>query len=779
MTKTLLVVSFFLCALSAISYQAHSQTLAVGDIAIIGYNSDDVATNDDFCFVALVTIPANTVIHFTDFGWCSGIDFTGFQKPVTCGPSTGAASDGAITWTATSQVNAGTQVRIQCKNLLTATTGTVTGLQATYNVPSDYLSLATGGDQIFAFQGSLASPTIITGINMDGNWAASMGQCQFTSSISTRPATLNSTNSIAITPEIDNAVYNCVVTSGTPAELRAAIYNLANWTVHDVIPFPLPLSATFTSGSCAAPAVTANPQNRNICAGNNTTFTLSASGTGLTYQWQANTGSGFTNLANIAPYSTTTTSTLTVTGASVGMNGNAYRCVVTGTCGSANSTAGTLAIVSLNASVVTNNAACTGISNGSATVSISGGSPTYAYQWTPTGGTAAAAINLAAGDYSVLITDGNGCTTTRPVTIGANSGSNTGALAALPGAGMVTQTQPVATEGATYSDGNCNLVTTVQPSGASPVTGNVTTKVWVESSVPTVGNKPYVARHYEITPAVSPATATGTVTLYFLQSEFDNFNAAAGSVLDLPAHPADAAGIGNLRIAKYSGTSNDNSGSPSSYTNGSTVINPDDSHIIWNGISGRWEVSFPVAGFSGFIAQTSTFTLPVTWVYFHTEDRGGKVLLKWQTGAEWNCKEFIIEHSVDGRSFSAIGSLSCTGNTTSATDYSFLHEGPGGKDNYYRIREVDADGKILLSDVRKINMSSVEKVFSILTNPVVGGRLEVQFYQNSLASIYNSTGQVVRREAVVKGARVIECGELKQGTYILKSGNVSKRFIIQ
>jgi len=58
-----------------------------------------------------------------------------------------------------------------------------------------------------------------------------------------------------------------------------------------------------------------------------------------------------------------------------------------------------------------------GGNDGSATVSVSGGTAPYTYAWSPSGGTTDTATNLAAGTYSVLITDANGCTTTQSVVI--------------------------------------------------------------------------------------------------------------------------------------------------------------------------------------------------------------------------------------------------------------------------------------------------------------------------------------------------------------------------
>ena len=64
-----------------------------------------------------------------------------------------------------------------------------------------------------------------------------------------------------------------------------------------------------------------------------------------------------------------------------------------------------------NASVVTN-VSCFGGSNGAVNVVANGGTAGYAYSWSPSGGNSANATGLTAGNYSVTITDANGCSTT-------------------------------------------------------------------------------------------------------------------------------------------------------------------------------------------------------------------------------------------------------------------------------------------------------------------------------------------------------------------------------
>jgi subtilisin-like proprotein convertase family protein len=76
------------------------------------------------------------------------------------------------------------------------------------------------------------------------------------------------------------------------------------------------------------PAITAQPVATTICATSNATFSVTATGTALTYQWQVSTNncSTYTNITGA------TAATLNLTGVTSAMNGNGYRCIVSGVC---------------------------------------------------------------------------------------------------------------------------------------------------------------------------------------------------------------------------------------------------------------------------------------------------------------------------------------------------------------------------------------------------------------------------------------------------------------
>ncbi len=170
--------------------------------------------------------------------------------------------------------------------------------------------------------------------------------------------------------------------------------------------------------ACVPPVITANPPNRFICSGGNTTFGISATGA-TAYQWQVDSGSGFSTVSDGGVYSGATTTTLTITGATAAMTGYTYRCVAingSGGC-STNSNGATLSISNIITAGSKSDATCNGVANGAAAVSASGGATPYSYSWSPSGGTGSVATGLPAGSYTVTVTDNIGCTATRSYTI--------------------------------------------------------------------------------------------------------------------------------------------------------------------------------------------------------------------------------------------------------------------------------------------------------------------------------------------------------------------------
>ncbi|UEG49096.1 carbohydrate-binding protein [Ferruginibacter lapsinanis] len=107
-----------------------------------------------------------------------------------------------------------------------------------------------------------------------------------------------------------------------------------NWQVYQTANVTTPLLTTgkqimrivFEKGNSNINFVNFNLINWISCPNSNTVLIAGNFKTGDTYQWQINTGSGFTDLTNNLLYSGVNTDTLTLQNASSSMYGNLYRC---------------------------------------------------------------------------------------------------------------------------------------------------------------------------------------------------------------------------------------------------------------------------------------------------------------------------------------------------------------------------------------------------------------------------------------------------------------------
>ena len=134
-----------------------------------------------------------------------------------------------------------------------------------------------------------------------------------------------------------------------------------------------------------APAISTHPTDITLCASSNHTFTVAATGAGLSYQWQSSP-SGCAGPWTDIPAATSNSYTLT--GITTGQNNTGYRCIVTGTCAPiATSNCAVLSVVTSVAitNQPSNAIVCAG-SNTSFTVAGSGSGIIYQWQVSIDGG---------------------------------------------------------------------------------------------------------------------------------------------------------------------------------------------------------------------------------------------------------------------------------------------------------------------------------------------------------------------------------------------------------
>lgn len=164
--------------------------------------------------------------------------------------------------------------------------------------------------------------------------------------------------------------------------------------------------------------------------------------------------------------------------------------------------------------------------------------------------------------------------------------------------------------------------------------------------------------------------------------------------------------------------------------------------------------------------QKITGTLPVEWSNFHAKlNEQQEVVLAWRTIAERNNSHFLVERSSDGEQFYSIGKVEAGGTTTGLKDYHFTDTSPEVGTNYYRIQQVDANGKTSTSSVVSVLLSAGSDdapVIVLYPNP---GKDEVFFSEAAAYELFDAQGRLLTT-GTANGA--LDVSEFDAGVYFVK-----------
>lgn len=108
-----------------------------------------------------------------------------------------------------------------------------------------------------------------------------------------------------------------------------------------------------------------------------------------------------------------------------------------------------------------------------------------------------------------------------------------------------------------------------------------------------------------------------------------------------------------------------------------------------------------VTSFSPF-AVANFMALPVTWLNLSGKNNGADNLISWSTANETNNHHFVVEVSADGRDWTEAGQVPGANNSTSEQHYSFLHKNVPYSTAWYRIKQVDNDGRYSYSKIIRV-----------------------------------------------------------------------------
>lgn len=267
-----------------------------------------------------------------------------------------------------------------------------------------------------------------------------------------------------------------------------------------------------------------------------------------------------------------------------------------------------------------------------------------------------------------------------------------------------------------------------------------------------------------------PGTSAGLLTI-------SAGTVASGTEFDIEILNTGGAGVGHDQIAFTGGATN----------LAGTVLNIADDNAAPAGI---YTIMTDASGFSGSFAtvnKPSNFAdpvvagttvtieklsiLPVSWGEFFLKLNSNKVQLNWETLTEINTSHFIVERSVDGKAYQAIGTVAAKGESTFSVKYEFTDANPvAGAINSYRLKQVDLDGTFDYSETRVIRLkeNDASAYISIYGNPVSNNVLRLGVMADDIQILLNDmTGKVVKSLRLQAGVHNIYLGELGAGTYHL------------
>jgi hypothetical protein len=166
----------------------------------------------------------------------------------------------------------------------------------------------------------------------------------------------------------------------------------------------------------------------------------------------------------------------------------------------------------------------------------------------------------------------------------------------------------------------------------------------------------------------------------------------------------------------------------------------------------------------------ATSPLPIVWGNFDVTKVNNTGLLKWNTIIELNTKNFEVQRSIDGRTFVTIGIVTAKGY---ASEYSFVDEKTYAVTNYYRLKEVDVNGKVNLSVVKQLSFNNYTLSISIYPNPATNV-LNIKGLINGLNNVIitDMLGKVVI-QLNHTAQKCINVANLNAGTYFIKINNES------
>ncbi len=159
--------------------------------------------------------------------------------------------------------------------------------------------------------------------------------------------------------------------------------------------------------------------------------------------------------------------------------------------------------------------------------------------------------------------------------------------------------------------------------------------------------------------------------------------------------------------------------------------------------------------------------LPVNLISLYVTANEGQVEIKWMVASQTNNKGFLVQRSFNGREWTTIGDVGGLGTSTMIKEYSFIDQEPYRGINYYRLKQVDFDGRESVSDVKQVQFDRGELKF--FPNPFQDRLQTVGLAAEDNVELIRFDGLHIHK--MVDRDGVVDTSDLIEGVYLLKVEN--------
>lgn len=163
--------------------------------------------------------------------------------------------------------------------------------------------------------------------------------------------------------------------------------------------------------------------------------------------------------------------------------------------------------------------------------------------------------------------------------------------------------------------------------------------------------------------------------------------------------------------------------------------------------------------------------LPVILADFNVSASSCNGVLNWKTSTEDKVKNFEIQYSSNGTSYTTVGTVDAK-NSANGSTYKYVNAQGTGR-GYYRLKIVDIDGQVTYSKVVSVDTrcNGVKSV-SLYPNPLTASQqltVIVSGYEGSIrGELVSMAGQTIRSYSLKNGTNTLPVDKLAQATYMFR-----------